>query len=122
MKTGPSIGLFCLASLIAAGQAAAQDSPWDAEDSVQFRTGDRTALISAAQKLYDAQAPIGATGDWDNPDSGNSGTVTLIGQFDRNGQPCMRLGYKFVAKGETDPKHFTLRECLDDDGKWKILN
>ena len=122
MKTAPSISLFCLMALVAAGSAVAQDNPWDAEDTVQFRTSDRASLISAGQKLYDAKAPIGTTGDWENSRSGNSGTVTLIEHFDRNDQPCIRLGCKFIAKDQDEPKHFTLRQCLDDDGKWRILD
>ncbi|MDJ0894578.1 MAG: hypothetical protein QNJ92_05515 [Alphaproteobacteria bacterium] len=122
MKTATSLGLLCLSALVAAGSAVAQDNPWDAEDTVRFRTSDRGSLMVAVQKLHDANAQIGETGDWENSNSGNGGTVTLIERFDRNGQPCMRLGCKFVVKGQADPKHFTFRGCLDDDGKWKILD
>ncbi len=122
MKTAPSLWLLCLSALVAAGSAVAQDNPWDAEDTVQFGTSDRGSLMAAAQKLHETEAPIGATSDWANPNSGNGGTVTLIERFDRDGQPCLRMGCKFVEEGQADPKHLTISGCLDDDGKWKVLD
>ncbi len=117
-----SVMLFYFATVVAAGSAMAQGNPFAVEGGIQIKKGDLVALTVAAQKLYDAKAPVGTVNDWENPTSGNKGTVTLIDHFEREGMPCMRLGYTFIMKGEADPKNFALRECLDDDGKWKILD
>ena len=117
-----SLLLFCIATVVAASTAVAQVSPFDAEGGIQIERGDLTALTVAAQKLYDAKAPVGTVDEWENPKSGNRGTVTLIDHFERDGGPCMRLGYTFIIKGRADPQNFALRQCLDTDGKWKILD
>ncbi|MDJ0894577.1 MAG: hypothetical protein QNJ92_05510 [Alphaproteobacteria bacterium] len=123
MKTSlKSLLLFCCATVVAGGGAVAQVNPFDVEGGIQIKKGDLTALTLAAQKLYDAKAPVGTVDEWENPKSGNRGTVTLIDHFERDGGPCMRLGYTFIIKGEADPKNFALRQCLADDGKWKILD
>jgi surface antigen len=66
--------------------------------------------------------PVGTTGKWSNPESGNSGKITLVGKFTRNGQKCETLDYRLATtRRPVRPEHYVLRSCLQPDGQWKLI-
>ena len=65
---------------------------------------------------------VGTTAKWSNPDSQNSGKITLVRKFKRNGQRCETLDYRLITKSTPEaPQHFRLSSCLQPDGQWRLI-
>jgi len=70
--------------------------------------------------------PKGTTASWSNPESTNSGTVTLLDSFTSQSRDCRRV--KYVVKPgpkqppATVPATYVLTNCRNADGSWKIDN
>jgi hypothetical protein len=70
--------------------------------------------------------PKGTTLSWSNPESENSGTVTLIDDFRSEGRDCRRVRYLInpgpkqasFARSST----YLLTSCRLSDGTWRIDN
>jgi surface antigen len=65
--------------------------------------------------------PVGTTASWNNPASGNSGSIRLVKKLTRKNQQCEEVEYTVRSKGPpvyTEHYHFT--SCLQPDGTWKI--
>ncbi len=74
----------------------------------------------AAQKQAET-APVGEQIAWNNPDSGNSGTVEVVqeGQ-DADGNNCRQFKHTVNAGGETQAK--TGVACKRADGTWVTVD
>lgn len=56
---------------------------------------------------------------WSNPDSGNSGSVTVKRQFERQKHACVEA--RIMINADNRPVHDRISEfCRDDDGTWKL--
>ncbi len=65
--------------------------------------------------------PVGATASWDNPRSGNSGTVRLLKKLMLGGRHCEELQYVLrTSQRLVPPEHYVFTSCLQPDGTWKI--
>jgi len=63
----------------------------------------------------------GTTSSWNNPDSGNSGTVTPTQTFQKaDGQYCREFEQTVYADGKEQVA--TGRACREPDGSWKIVS
>lgn len=66
--------------------------------------------------------PVGTTAKWSNPESGNSGKISLVNKFTRNGQQCETLDYRLTTKRRpVGPEHYRLSSCLQPDGQWRLI-
>jgi surface antigen len=66
--------------------------------------------------------PVGTTAKWSNPESGNSGKITLVRKFMQNGQHCEALDYRVMTnRRPVRPEHYVLRSCLQPDGQWRLI-
>jgi 17 kDa outer membrane surface antigen len=70
--------------------------------------------------------PNGTTIPWKNPESQNSGTVTLLDRFPSQGRDCRRVKY-LVKPGPTQPADvipadYVSTTCHLADGSWKLDN
>ena len=70
--------------------------------------------------------PKGTTVPWRNPESQNSGAVTLLDRFPSKGRDCRRVRY-LVKPGPTQPAEtiegsYVLTTCRLADGTWKLDN
>jgi surface antigen len=68
--------------------------------------------------------PKGTSVPWQNPESGNSGTVTLLDRFPSKGRDCRRVRY-LIKPGPSQPASvlpgdYVLTSCRLADGTWKI--
>ena len=93
---------------------------------VRLNHHDLKMMTAAAQLLLtDDSLPIGATREWNNPDSGDHGTVQLLKKFDYEYQgsklPCREIRYHIRSSGNADPYNIELNRCKVADGSWKIL-
>ena len=88
----------------------------------QLDESDLPLLETAAGKLYlTDDAEVGSVEAWNNPETGNRGTVKLIRKHEYKGLPCRRLQHDIELKRVGDPYRFVLDRCRTKDGEWKIL-
>jgi surface antigen len=81
---------------------------------------DKKRAQEAASRALES-APSGTAVAWNNPDSGNSGTVTPTHTYQTaSGQYCREYQQKIVVGGETHQAHGTA--CRQPDGSWKVVN
>ena len=80
---------------------------------------DRAAIDRAEKRA--TTAPIGETIKWNNPDSGNSGTITPVreGQ-DTGGRYCREFKQTIEVNGRLEDGYGTA--CRQDDGSWQIMS
>lgn len=80
---------------------------------------DQTYADRAYNSAY--SAPLNQTITWNNPQSGNSGTVTpLRDGYATNGAYCREYQQTITVGGRTRDAHGTA--CREPDGSWKIVN
>ena len=79
---------------------------------------DQSYATHAADRAY--SAPIGEQIHWENPQSGNSGTVTPTREGrTANGQYCREFNQTIYVGGRAEQA--TGRACQQPDGSWKIV-
>lgn len=84
----------------------------DARDRQLMGSATETALESASNNQTVA---------WDNPQSGNSGTVTPTTNYTTaSGQECRNFNSSVTASGQTEGAAGTA--CRQPDGSWKIVS
>jgi hypothetical protein len=83
---------------------------------------DRQLIAATDFKPYhDPAAEVGAVAKWENPESGNSGTSTLIEKFESHGMPCKRVRDAISVKGFADPTTLEFKRCKFPNGEWEIV-
>ncbi|WP_161600848.1 RT0821/Lpp0805 family surface protein [Teichococcus oryzae] len=76
----------------------------------------------SARSLLEAEpAPIGRSRDWQNPETGARGRVTLLRTSQRQGAPCRALRYVVVTRASANPVEMTFTLCRVGDDDWKIV-
>ena len=86
------------------------------------RSLDKADMAYARQANTRAHsAPIGETVSWNNPDSGNYGSVTPVrdGQSS-TGRYCREYQQTIYVDGQQESAYGTA--CQNDDGSWEIVN
>jgi len=87
------------------------------------------ASLDKADKLYAERTagvalesnPTGQSSNWENPDSGNSGSITPVStSFTESGEPCREYQQTITIGGETKQGYGTA--CRQADGSWRIIN
>ena len=76
-------------------------------------------MSAAASKLHQSEAPIGQAEAWSNPNSGSSGTVTLLQRFQKGDMPCQKIRHAFLDKS-ANSSVFDINVCRVAPGEWKI--
>ncbi|MGD8934917.1 MAG: RT0821/Lpp0805 family surface protein [Thiogranum sp.] len=104
--------------LLAVPEAHAFNLRWLKDTPAESFTEEDWQLL---QHTVDQALNHSARGDrltWENPASGNSGSVTNIGPSDRDGRKCIRLG----IHNETErlSGNSVASFCRQDDGSWKM--
>jgi hypothetical protein len=61
---------------------------------------------------------VGAVEKWTNPESGNSGTSTLVEKSESDGVPCRRVRHDLSVKGFADPR--SIEALQVSKREWKI--
>lgn len=71
-----------------------------------------------------ATKPIATTLAWNNAESSNSGTVTLVDRFVSSGRNCLRVKYEILpgvkATQSEKPNTYLLNNCRSADGSWHV--
>lgn len=80
---------------------------------------DRAAAAQANQRAY--SAPLGETIRWNNPDSGNYGTITPTRDGrTSSGAYCREYQQTIYVGGQQQSGYGTA--CQQPDGSWKVVN
>ena len=81
---------------------------------------DQLAMHQAEQRAHNAR--IGETIEWNNPDSGHSGSVTPIrdGRHAQTNAYCREYQTTVVIGGEETSAYGTA--CQQPDGSWKVVS
>ncbi len=73
----------------------------------------------ANQQAY--TAPVGETISWNNPDTGNSGTITPVRDgTSTNGRYCREYSQTITVDGKSQKAYGTA--CKNPDGTWQVVN
>jgi hypothetical protein len=79
------------------------------------------AMIKGALAEQIHNRKPGTSASWRNPESGNSGMVTLLKAFARQGRRCEQIEYRLSPPDRTNPSdRFVLTRCVQPDGSWKL--
>lgn len=79
---------------------------------------DRAYAAQANQQAY--AAPIGQSISWNNPQSGNHGTVTPVRDgYSSGGRYCREYQQEIVVGGQRESAYGTA--CQQPDGSWEIV-
>lgn len=99
-----------LGTLAGAAVGSSVGRNMDDVDRMKMRQAERVAYIS----------PLNETIIWNNPDSGNHGSVTPVrdGNTD-NGAYCREFQSEIIVGGERHTGYGTA--CRQPDGSWKIV-
>ncbi len=80
--------------------------------------GDRAAAARAEQRAY--TAPIGQQITWNNPNNGNTGTITPTRDgYDTMGAYCREFQQTITVNSQQQKAYG--RACQQPDGSWKIV-
>ncbi len=111
-----------LVPLAGTGQAAAQSLfPTLQSYYPQLSREDIDRIEAAAARLYTGTG-IGDTERWRNPNTGDSGSVKLIGSSEVKGQPCRKLEYTVrLEQKKQELNSYVLNWCKTASGEWKIV-
>ena len=66
--------------------------------------------------------PVGQTIQWNNPDSGHTGTVTPVrdGTNTRTGAYCREYQTTITVEGQTQDAYGTA--CQTENGQWEVVS
>ncbi len=79
---------------------------------------DQAYERQAEQQAY--SAPVGQTIQWNNPDTGNQGSITPMRQgTNQSGQFCREYQSTIKVGGKTERGYGTA--CRQPDGSWKVV-
>ncbi|MEQ8369171.1 MAG: RT0821/Lpp0805 family surface protein [Alphaproteobacteria bacterium] len=67
-----------------------------------------------------ASSPTGQSQAWSNPESGNSGSVTMMGPAAGYDEGCREFTQTVTVDGESQQS--TGVACRQNDGSWQIIN
>lgn len=79
---------------------------------------DRRRAAAAEQRAY--SAPVGQPITWNNPQNGNSGTITPVRDgYASNGAYCREFQQTIIVGGQKQQGYG--KACQQPDGSWKII-
>ncbi len=84
---------------------------------IKFTDKDWELLRSNARTALDDE-PDGTTTSWGNPDTGHSGSITVISSFEKDGRRCRKARFSNEAGNLSGTETHDL--CKVADGTWKI--
>jgi len=81
---------------------------------------DKDLAMKQAQYSLE-NSPSNQSGEWHNPDSGNSGTFTPTRTYQtETGQYCREYTQEIMVAGEKHQSYGTA--CRQPDGSWQVVN
>jgi surface antigen len=115
------IGTLAAAAMLvfAATAANAQLGAQFLDSIADLTTADiRIIERTSRQEMDDAQ--VGDVRAWENPDSGATGTISVMREFEEQGLTCRALLHRITTRNRA-PRHLTTTQCRQPDGTWVPL-
>ena len=101
--------------------ANAQINPFG-KSGFELSESDIKSMGAAARPLFEnEETTVGAANEWSNEETGNHGTVSLIGKHEYQGLPCRRLQHDIWLEKMQRNYRYIIDRCRTEDGSWKIL-
>lgn len=119
------IALALFAITTGAGAANAQINPFGKWAQVGFTKEDAEMNQAAQASLYEKpDVKAGDKASWQNPASGNGGTITATRIYKYKDMPCVDLLSAFELKDSQDKskKELKATRCKVASGEWKVLH
>jgi hypothetical protein len=110
--------LWCL---VDAGGASAQINPFGRNSRFDLTQEDMQLMSRAASGFNTAPVKPGQKAAWDNPTSGTSGTIEIVGTYEKQGMPCQKRRYEFRNEKTFGRSSYVLDICKLPSGEWKIV-
>jgi surface antigen len=120
-KTRPAPLLLLALLTTAPGLVNGFDLSFLDQAPLRFLTEADTRLLEATIGDVLAHAADGEGRSWTGAESGNSGTVTAVKSFVKNGLRCRRIEVVTSARKATMGGGRSQADLCDIDGEWKIL-
>ncbi len=79
---------------------------------------DKQMLVKSSRQALE-YSPSGNSVEWNNPDSGNHGSITPTKTFKESGQYCREYIQEVTIGGEKQKAYG--KACRQPDGSWKII-
>jgi surface antigen len=118
MSRGALLGAF-LAALASAGALAQGNLSFLKNTPFAYFRGDDSKLLREAALAVLKDAKAGNSQNWQNPQTGNSGSVTLDKMFTgTNGKPCGVLRVDSRTRQVSGSQTMTV--CQKPDGQWAL--
>ncbi len=104
----------------AAGAGALLGALVGSEIGMSLDRADMAYMQQAQQNSYNA--PVGNTISWNNPESGNSGTYTVVrdGTEKTSGRYCREYQQTVTVGGQKQSAYGTA--CRQPDGSWEVIS
>ncbi len=113
--------LAAVVLLVSSSIAVAQMSPFGLS-GFTLDEKDIQIINQAVEPFYATSPPPPGTSEaWDNPNSGNRGTATLMKVYEFNDLPCRRIRHDIRVKNVSTLFTFTVDRCQLASGEWKAL-
>ncbi len=116
-RIAATVTMVCVATI--AGSGAAQAQYGLTFGTLRPGPGDVQIVSERGRSLLEGQADPRAV-EWENPRTGNHGTITLMAEVTRRGQQCRQLEYRTLGRASTQPEVVILLWCKGNDGRWRI--
>jgi hypothetical protein len=118
-----AFGLVVAAALAASTPAGAQ---WFPETAFGLGSGPLThedveLILRSSAPLF-TTAPSGAIARWENPDSGNKGSIALLKLYELKGLSCRTMRYTAKYPNHTYSNTRVVDWCEVSPGEWKLVD
>jgi hypothetical protein len=115
-----SAAALCLCVVAWPSISDAQINPFQSSRT-GLRGDDLTLMGNAASQLYQQDTVAdGAASHWSSTKTGDSGTVTVLQSFEKEGMACRKVRYVIRLRGVTGRRTYTVNWCKTASGEWKI--
>ena len=121
IKSTVTAALFALSAIAAPTLVHGLDLTFLDQAPIRFFDDADLKLLSESADTALDNAKDGEAVAWSNEQSGNSGTLTPIRSFTRDGRDCRRLDVVSLARRATRGSATSRVDLCKVDGTWKIL-
>ena len=122
IRVGVGVTAALAGLLLTSGQLLAQSGAfgWSPNDA-RLTDADNRMLWQTMDAMNKMPSPTqGEMRKWNNPASGNSGTVTLARLYESNSMPCHALHYTISFVSQPVPQNYDFNWCRVASGEWRI--
>jgi|GEM_PF-991690 len=115
------IGTLAAAAMLvlAASAATAQLGAQFLDSIADLSSADIRIIERTSQQEMD-DAEVGDVRAWENPDSGATGTISVMREFEEQGLTCRDLLHRITTRGRA-PRELRTAQCRQPDGTWVPL-